>query len=62
MTNYSDDLDRNLEEQEKILEKQAMLKRAMSLPPTTQDDVLEIARKILDSQKEKFKLRSPIAK
>lgn len=43
----------SLEEQEKILEKLNMLKEAMSLPPTIQEDLLEIARKILDSEKAK---------
>lgn len=36
-----------LKEQEDTLAKQAIIKEALWLPATTQDDILEIARKIL---------------
>lgn len=49
MKNYLENLDPTQEEKS-ILEKLEMLKRAMSLPPTTQEDILEIARKILESE------------
>jgi hypothetical protein len=39
-----------LEEQEDILEKQKLMREAMWLPAITQDEIYEIAKKILESQ------------
>lgn len=39
-------------EEDDILRKQEMTKKALGLPPTTQEDVLEIARQILAKQEQ----------
>lgn len=49
MKKYLENLDPTQEEKS-IFEKLEILKRAMSLPPTTQQDIFEIAKKILESE------------
>jgi len=53
MTNTQNTTDITLQEQKDILEKLNLLKNALWLDPTTEDEMLEIAKRVLEAQKTK---------